>query len=352
MHTSFYKQYVPVIISAACLFTSLTLTAQDKKAKSQKQEEIIIKKKTDKDEKTTIVIDGDKVTVNGKPITELSNDDVLVKKINRTIEDIGDIDVDLDMGLNDDSWAHGSFPPVPPVPPVPPLPPMAWSDDNFSLGENNMSFSFSSKPMLGVYTEKDEKGAKVTNVVDDSPAAKAGLMKGDIITKVGDKKVDDPASLADIIGDMEPNKEVDIYFLRDKKEKKISVKLGERKESFSKSFNYNAPHMKQDFFKYKFDGQDMFNRRPKLGIRIQDVEEGNGVKVIDLEDSSAAAKSGIKKDDIITNIDGTDIKNTDDAREKINEVKDKNTYPVKVQRNGTTVNIDVKIPKKLKTADL
>lgn len=349
MYTSFYKQYVPVILSAACLFTSVTLNAQDKKGKPQKQEEIIIKKKTDKDEKTTIVIDGDKVTVNGKPITEL-NDDVVVRKLNRVMNDIGDIDVDVD--IDADAWVAGVHPPIPPIPPIPPLPPLAWNEDNFSIDDNDIDFNFSSKPMLGVYTEKDEKGAKVTNVVDDSPAAKAGLMKGDIITKVGDKKVDDPSSLADIIGAMEPNKEVDIYFLRDKKEKKISVKLGERKESFSKSFNYSAPQFNQNHFKYKFDGQDMFNRKPKLGIRIQDVEEGNGVKVIDLEDSSAAAKSGIKKDDIIINIDGTDIKNTDDAREKINEVKDKNTYPVKVQRNGATVNIEVKIPKKLKTTDL
>jgi serine protease Do len=343
MYTSFYKQYVPVILSAACLFTSVTLNAQDKKSKPQNQEEIIIKKKTDKGEKTTIVIDGDKVTVNGKPITELNEENIAIKKLYRVMPDLADIDVDAN------PWIAGVHPPIPPIPPLPPLP---WNEDNFSIDNNDIAINFNAKPMLGVYTEKDEKGAKVTNVVDDSPAAKAGLMKGDIITKVDDKKVDDPSSLADIIGAMEPDKEVTIYFLRDKKEKKISVKLGERKDSFNKSFNYNAPQFNQDHFRYKFDGQDMFNRKPKLGIRIQDVEEGNGVKVIELEDSSAAAKSGIKKDDIITNIDGTDIKNTDDAREKINEVKDKNTYPVKVQRNGTTVNIEVKIPKKLKTTDL
>ena len=94
------------------------------------------------------------------------------------------------------------------------------------------------------------------------------------------------------------------------------------------------------------------NRIEATKETLQDVEEGDGVKVIELQDSSAAAKSGIQKNDIITNIDGTDIKNTDDAKEKINDVKDKNSYPVKVMRNGSPVTIEVKIPKKLKTTDL
>jgi len=343
MHTAFYKKYMPAVLSAACMFTTLTLTAQDDLA-PKRQEEIIIKKKADKDEKMTIVIDGDKVTVNGKPVTEF-NDDIVVKKLSRIVEDNLWAPVP-------DGWASASPAPHPvPMPPFPPMPPTVWQDNDFAWKGDDFHIEFDKKPMLGVYTEKDDKGAKVTNVVDDSPAEKAGLMRGDIIIKVDDKKVTDPASLAEIIGSMEPDKEVNIIYLRDKKEKKTSVKLGERKESFNRSFNFSGPQINKDFFKYKFDEKGMFNRS-KLGIRIQDVEEGDGVKVIDLEDSSAAAKAGILKNDIITNIDGTDIKNTDDAKEKINDVRDKNSYSVKVMRNGSPVSIEVKIPKKLKTTDL
>ncbi|MFT3704251.1 MAG: PDZ domain-containing protein [Agriterribacter sp.] len=364
MHTLFYKRLAAIILSAACVFNSIAVIAQDKKRKTQKREEIIIKKKTDKDEKTTIVIDGDKVTVNGKPITDLNDKDVIVKKLNLEINDDlwnnDNDEMDIEAPVAIDIEAPEAIAPLPPMPPMPPIPDVDFQPGDFNINEDfningdNIYFNNQSKPMLGVYTEKDDKGAKITNVVEGSPAEKAGLQKGDIITKVGDKSVSDPASLADIIGDMEPNKEVDIYYLRDKKEKKVTVKLGERKESFSKSFNFAEPSPKwnQDFFKYKFNNDGLYNKRPRLGIRIQDLEEGDGVKVIDLEDSSAAAKSGIKKDDVITNIDGTDIKNTDDAREKMNAVREKSTYPVKVLRNGSPVTVEVKIPKKLKTTDL
>lgn len=342
MNTSMYKRSALAFVAAGCLFSVAGLQAQDKKIKKEKQEQIIIKKKGDKDEKTTIVIDGDNVTINGKPAKAYKGD----VSVNVHGDDM-DFDFSYDNNLTKAHvWAPGA--------PIPPVPPAAIIAPGFSFDSDGMNWTSEPKAMLGVYTDKDEKGARITNVVDDSPAAKAGLMKGDIITKIDETSVTDPSSLSSIINNKKPDDEVKITYLRDKKEKKLTLKLGERKESFSRSFNLNAPQFNDDFVKeFKFNAPGiMFNNRPRLGIKIQDTEEGNGVKVIDLEDSSAAAKSGIKTDDIITNIDGKDIKSTDDAREKMAEVKDKSTYPVKVLRNGSPVTIDVKIPKKLKTADL
>lgn len=343
MNTSMYTRPALALLAVAGLFSTTGLQAQEKKIRKEKQEQIIIKKKGDKEEKTTIVIDGDKVTINGKPASEYKGD----VSVNVHGSDM-DFDFSYDNDLNDvHVWA-----PAAPFPPVPPVPPVAITAPGFHFN-GDMDWTGESKAMLGVYTEKDEKGAKITNVVDDSPAKKAGLQKGDIITKIDGTSVQDPASLSSIINDKKPDDEIQVTYLRDKKEKKVTIKLGERKESFARSFNFNAPQFNEDFAReFKFNGQGVFNNRPRLGIKIQDTEEGNGVKVIELEDSSAAAKSGILKDDIITSIDGTDIKGTDDAREKMTAVKDKSAYPVKVLRNGSPVTIEVKIPKKLKTTNL
>src|SRR5260221_14781274 len=92
-------------------------------------------------------------------------------------------------------------------------------------------------------------------------------------------------------------------------------------------------------------------QQKKIGIKIQDTEDGK-VKVIAVEDSSAAAKAGIQKDDIITEIDGEKIDNTDEAREQLHPEEGKNSYNIKVDRNGTIISYEVKIPKKLKTANL
>lgn len=346
MYTHILKRSFFGMLAVAVILGTITVSAQDsKKVKKQKQEEIIIKKKTDNDGKMTIVIDGDDVTINGKPVTEFNDDDISVKKID------GDFSFDgPHTSVKGFGWA--SPVPVPPMPPIPPVPPYFSGRGAISIDGDRVYMNNEPKAMLGVYTQKDEKGAKITRVVKDSPAEKAGLQKDDIITKVNDKTVTDPASLSEIVDDMKPGDEIRLMYIREGKEKKITLRLGERKESFSRSFNFNAPEFNQDFFRnYKFDGQ-VFNNRPRLGIKIQDIEEGNGVKVIDMDDASPAAKSGIQKDDIITAIDGADIKNTDDAREKMADLKDKSTYTVKLLRNGNVVNVEVKIPKKLKTTDL
>ncbi|MCC6288395.1 MAG: PDZ domain-containing protein [Chitinophagaceae bacterium] len=347
MNTSMYKRSALAFVAAACVFATTGLQAQEKKNKKTKQEQIIIKKRGDKEEKTTIVIDGDNVTINGKPANEYKGD----VSVNLRDDDI-DFDISID-GDGEGLAAIAPMPPLPPMPPVPPVPSITFTAPDFNFEDGDMSWTGVSKPMLGVYTEKDEKGAKITNVVDDSPAEKAGLLKGDIITKIGETAVTDPSSLSSIINEKKPDDEIQITYLRDKKEKKVTLKLGERKDSFTRSFNFNAPQFNEDLVKeFKFNGPGVFNNRARLGIKIQDTEEGNGVKVIELEDASAAAKSGIKKDDIITSIDGADIKSTDDARQKMLDVKEKAAYPVKVLRNGLPVTIDVKIPKKLKTTDL
>ena len=52
---------------------------------------------------------------------------------------------------------------------------------------------------------------------------------------------------------------------------------------------------------------------PKLGLSVQDTEDGKGVKVIDVDDEGNAEKAGIKEEDVITEIDGKAVNNTDEV---------------------------------------
>jgi len=306
------------------------------KSKSSKKQEIIIKKTGDDEKKMTIVISGDDITINGKPISEYKGDDLVISK--RDFEDWGD-------------W--GETPQIRVT--TPRMPRITYAPKTMTIPRYNYNFSWDekSRPMLGVYTENDDKGAKINDIVDESPAEKAGLKKGDIITKVGDKKIEDPSSLAEVVGNNKPNTEVEITYLRDGKEQKVKVKLGERKSSEFKSFDND---MENHFrFNGPGEGDNSFNfyyRKPRLGARIQDTEEGNGVKVLAVEEGSVAEKSGLKKDDIITEIDGKSVKSADDAREVMSDLNDKTMYTIKALRNGAPVNVEVKIPKPLKTSNL
>lgn len=325
MNTIIHKKTIALACAGLLLF-SLDSAAQ---RKTRHKELSVIK--TDNDEKMTIVIDGDKVTVNGSPVTNFS----------ATVP-----------GRPAAISLAAPMPPIPPIPPLPPIEPLAPIDIE-AWGDYDMATTLEPGALLGVFSEKDEKGAKITDVVEGSPAQKAGLKKGDIITRIEDKTITDPASLSEAVRSFKPEQEVEISYLRNKKKKTTKVVLGKQKDQFNHNFHYAIPEFGEEFSKnFKFDNAFEWNAKPKLGIRIQDLEEGRGVKVLDVQEGSAAEKSGIQKDDIITAIDGKEIENADQAREKIAEVKDKSSYPVKITRKGAAMDFEIKIPKKLKTTDL
>ena len=86
-----------------------------------------------------------------------------------------------------------------------------------------------------------------------------------------------------------------------------------------------------------------------LGLSVQDTDDGKGVKVIEVDDESNAEKAGIKEDDIITEVEGKAVNSADEIAKIIKESKDKTSVMVKLTRSGKTQNIEVKIPRKLKT---
>jgi serine protease Do len=76
------------------------------------------------------------------------------------------------------------------------------------------------------------------------------------------------------------------------------------------------------------------------------------VKVLEVDEESISSKAGIKKDDIILGVDDTDVKGTDDVVRATKAAKEKTSYKFKVKRGGSIQTMEVKIPRKLKTANL
>jgi len=334
---------------------SHTAIAQDEKEAKEKEkkesQEIVIRKKGDKDTKIIVEINGDKVTINGKPLSEFKDDEITINKRKVTV------------------WNRGSNKSFEVMPDFDGASAFSWNGD-----ETPHAF-------LGVTTDDDDNGAKVTEITKESAAEKAGLKKDDIITKIGDKKVEGPESLSEAVRSFKPKEEVTVYFKRDGKESSSRVTLGESKGSAPFAYSFSTPGVARSFSSpyvvtprmpkakglngipkveawgdgegnnFSFYG-DMFGRHQKLGLKIQDTEDGNGVKVLDVDKDSPAEKAGLKKDDVVTEVGGKKVSNTDEAREQLQENSDKAAYNVKAKRNGSEMSFDIKIPKKLKTANL
>jgi serine protease Do len=306
-------------------------------------------------------ISGGKVLINGKPMAEFSEDGITINNRKMIIRDGNKITMDFNGDMLGDIEDLNKMDGLTNI-----------TIDKFD--DNNMMFGKGeiSKTFLGVGTENDKDGAKITMVEKGSPAEKAGLQKNDIIYKVDDKKIDGMESLAENISAMKIDDEVKVYFLRDGKKKDVKAKLVARKNSFgiNRMYKFEMPDGKSRSFSFptpptpptppQFDMKGNFDidrvfvdtRRPRLGIKIQDTEDASGVKILDVDKDSPSANAGLLKDDIVVEIGGVKVKTTDDAREQLHENADKGTYAMKAKRAGKEMDFTIKIPKKLKTANL
>jgi serine protease Do len=229
-------------------------------------------------------------------------------------------------------------------------------------GNWNNNFGMSTvdenRAVLGVTTEKDAKGTQIKTITKDGGAEKAGLKKGDIITKIDDTKIEEPDDLSAAIRKHKPGDNVTVAYIRDGKEQTVKAVLGKWK-GINQTYSLSMPNMNFDVLpriqsRPRVQGQNWnwSGGSPKLGMFVQDDEDGKGVKVIEVDEDGNASKAGIKEDDVITEVDGKPVTDADQVAKIIQGSKDKISVKIKLIRKGKTENIDVKMPRRLKTADL
>ena len=280
----------------------------------------------------SITVDGDQVMLNGEKVDPK---DPRLKKIKR-INVLGGPNSSPLMGVMLDPLA-------PEAPPAP-----------------------MNKAFLGVSTETSSEGALVVEVSPESPAAKAGLAEDDIITQVNKDPIKKQSDLYAAIGKYKEGDKVTIEYLRDGKKNKKEIVLAKNKmEAITEAYEFVPDNFNQNFnkdfnknFRKGFALPNLPNleeifvntKKPKLGISIEDLEEGNGVKITAVNEASPASKAGLKIGDIITSIDKHEVK-------EVNDIKWQNfdagqTLKLSIMRNKEVKTIEVKIPKKINSADL
>jgi serine protease Do len=303
-----------ILLSTAMLFlvAANNTVAQDKKEKKE-----IIIKGNDKGEQMVIVVDGDNVTLNGKEITGDDNKRVMIMKK--------------------------------------PLAGAKWQP--FGI-DSAMGLSRAPRPQLGVLTRLPESGvagAEVTEVSPGSAALQAGIKAKDIIQSVQGKKIASPEELVAAIRAQKPGDTVTLELLRDGKTTKLQATLGEAPASaVIRDFKFEgAPGMQGILEEMLLDGptrpmlgEGMPARKPRLGVQLEETESGKGLKVLEVVPDSPADKSGIKKDDIISQLGDQELGSIDDFREGMN--KQELESKMEILRGGKKINLVVRFPKPLR----
>ncbi|SFV31011.1 PDZ domain-containing protein [Thermoflavifilum thermophilum] len=223
----------------------------------------------------------------------------------------------------------------------------------------------SSRALLGVMTAEagDQQGAKIEEVMRGTAADSAGLLAGDIITKVDDHIIHSPQELADVIRNYQPGDEVTITYLRNHQTQTTKARLGKQENNPVDLFGANPlpyfqmpngwpyrnfrPFGVPDFHSYFFR-----NPSPKLGMTIQDTEGNNGVKVLKVTPDMPAAKAGVKPGDIVTQLGDQPINNVDDMLQALRDYQQSSSVTLKIKRNNETRTLTLTLPQSLKKADL
>lgn len=164
-----------------------------------------------------------------------------------------------------------------------------------------------------------EFGALVTEVEPDSPAAKAGLAKNDVILEFAGERVRSVAQLDRLVRETPAGRTVTLQVNRDGQARTLSAKLEGRGGSFRMP-RVEIPRIRmpdhQEFF-FQTGGATLGITGDDLTRQLADyfgVKQGKGVLVREVLAGSSAEKAGLKAGDVIVRVDGHEVGSVSELR--------------------------------------
>lgn len=238
------------------------------------------------------------------------------------------------------------------------------------------------KPWLGILLTTTDEGVEINSVMEGSPAERAGLRAGDLITSVDGRDLTDPESRGGLLDDKKPGDRVRFTVIREGKEERLRARLDshpgrvefeldEDMGAFGMAGNVlgnlgslrsleslkKLEGLKGLSYLPLFDCDDddapcnptilsfLTRSKPRLGVVLEslspqlaeffEVSEGHGMLVKEVLEDSVAERAGLKAGDVLLEIDDTKITNLGDVREALREIEKGDAIRVEVMRRGS-----------------
>jgi serine protease Do len=173
--------------------------------------------------------------------------------------------------------------------------------------------------LAGKFGISEIKGALVSDVIEDSPAEKAGIQTGDVIVRYNDREVEDASRLRNMVAATAPETKVELEIIREGESKTISVVIGTQPgESLSEV------------------------KKTELGLSVDDltpevakelgVEKAEGVVVTEVEPGGPAEEAGVRRGDVIVELDRQAVKNVEEFNEALAKSEEETNVLLLVRR--------------------
>jgi serine protease Do len=211
-----------------------------------------------------------------------------------------------------------------------------------------------------------ERGVVIGKVLQDSPAAKAGLKDGDVITEINGQRVEGTVQFRRMIHETPAGRTLQLTVSRNGRPETVQVTLGKMQEgrkhfitgmnAMPQAFQFQMPDMAPmpGMPSLEWDGDNFLAGGPRLGIDAEDISgqlgayfaapDGEGILVRDVGSGSAAEKAGVKAGDVITSLNGERIHDVAELRSKLTATGEGKTAKLGVLRNKSSLTLEVELP--------
>lgn len=216
---------------------------------------------------------------------------------------------------------------------MPEMPEMPDLGNLVPLDMTELQFGMPNKAVMGVYTDKDPLGARITSLTENGAAKAAGLQEGDIILSIDKRTIESPSNLSEVIGMYAPGDEVTVLYMRAGKEEKTQLTLQENSawQNMPERFEFN-------FNDSMFSNGEPFifernmETRGFLGVYLEDGDKE--VIVTGVEEGSAAEEAGLTSGDVIISINDTKVSSYDELVDIMDKTKPGDKVEITYERDG------------------
>ncbi len=170
---------------------------------------------------------------------------------------------------------------------------------------------------------REPKGVLISDVVQDSPAEKAGVAAGDIITAFDGKKVESPQDLQKAVAVTPPGKGVPVTVWRDRTQKTMEIKIGDTPD--------DGVALRSNSRGKSLLGLDVRPVTPDVARQLN-LRSVDGVVVTRVEEDSPAAEAGLQRGDVVREVNRQRVRSMQDFERATREVKEGDRVTLLLQR--------------------
>ena len=192
----------------------------------------------------------------------------------------------------------------------------------------------------------EPKGAIVSQVLPESPAAAAGLKQGDIILGFGGAAIDEMRDLPRVVAETEIGEKVDVEIWRDRQDQSVAVTIAKLQESDQVAANDEAPApARPDAESVEPLGLDLAALTPELRQQLGIAETVDGVVVMDVAAEGPAAEQGLRPGDVIEQVGSEPVTTPAEVATlaKAAQSENRNAVLLLVNRQGDSMFVALKV---------